>query len=131
MESPLVDLPLSRCHRTPRVLCAEDHPQMAALAEKILRKAGYQVVCVLDGREALDRLTHDTFDVVITDHHMPDIAGLELVTRLKELGFSGRVVVHTSRLTAVEEAEYRKLGVDSFLMKPGGILRLTAIVGTV
>ncbi len=127
MESLPNDCLTKTPYKRRRILCAEDHAQMAALLEKVLTKAGHQVVCVADGDEALDRFEHGTFDVVITDHHMPNISGLELVMRLRALGFNGKVLLHTSRLTAADDAAYRALEVE-VLMKPGSILKLAEIV---
>ena len=101
---------------------------MSQLVEKVLTRAGHQVVCVIDGEQALECASHSTFDVVITDHHMPKLTGLELVTQLRAQGFQGKIVLHTSRLTPGEDAAYRKLNVDAILMKPGGILQLPALV---
>ncbi len=116
----------AQVHR--RILCAEDHLQMSELVEKVLTRAGHHVVCVEDGQRAIERLAHEAFDVLVTDHHMPNVSGLELVTQARQLGFTGKIVLHTSRLTPAEEEAYRALHVDAILMKPGGILKLPAIV---
>jgi len=127
MEFPTTDA-ISCAPHPRRILCAEDHAQMAQLVKKVLTRAGHQVVCVVDGRQALECATHERFDVVITDHHMPNLTGLELVTKLRAMGFCGKIVLHTSRLTPGEDAAYRELNVDAILMKPGGILQLPGLV---
>lgn len=128
MESPL------NATRTPapsdrrRILCAEDHAQMAELIQKVLTRAGHQVVCVGDGQQALDHADREQFDIVITDHQMPNVSGLDLVSQLRERGFEGQILLHTSRITALEHAAYRSLAVDTILWKPAGILRLPALI---
>ncbi len=57
------------------------------------------------------------FDVLVTDHKMPHIDGLVLVNRLKEMGFQGRIVVHSSQLTEDEANSYRGLGVECIVKK--------------
>jgi len=111
-----------------RILCAEDHPQMAELVMKILSQAGHAIVCVPDGQQALQLFENGRFDVVITDHQMPNVSGLELVAWLRSKSFAGKIVVHTSRINPAEEAAYRAHGVSAILMKPGGILKLPQVV---
>jgi CheY-like chemotaxis protein len=118
----------SRRGQPQRVLCAEDHPQMAELMTKVLRQAGHSVVCVPDGRQALQLCDADRFDVVVTDHQMPNVSGLELVAQLRAKSFGGKIVVHTSRINPIEEAAYRAHAVTEILMKPGGILKLAQVV---
>jgi len=101
---------------------------MAELLAKVLRRAGHVVVCVADGQEAILALGGASFDVVVTDHHMPRVTGLELVAHLRQRAFAGQVVIHTSRLTPEEESAYRALGIDAIVMKPGGILKLPELL---
>jgi len=113
-----------------RILCAEDHVQMAELVQKVLSQAGHIVVCVPDGRRAVDIFESGRFDVVVTDHQMPELNGLELVEWLRAHSFEGKIVVHTSRINPAEEAAYRSHGVSAILMKPGGILKLPEAVAS-
>jgi len=104
-----------------RVLYADDMRELRALLEMILRRdAGYTVESVPDGRDALERITAapDAFDVLITDHHMPGMNGLELVRRLRALRFPGRIVVFSSELSEEIALAYHQLRVDCILPKP-------------
>jgi DNA-binding response OmpR family regulator len=103
-----------------RVLCAEDHDQVAELIRIILMRAGYEVECAADGAEALQKINAATvpYDIVITDHVMPEMDGLQLVRALREKGFSGTVIVQSARLSAKERSEYCTLGVTRFIEKP-------------
>lgn len=128
MDSPANPTGASVPLASRRILCAEDHAQMAELIQKVLTRAGHHVVCVGDGEQALDHAGREHFDIVITDHHMPDASGLDLVTRLRQNGFGGQILLHTSRITAMEQAAYRSLAVETILWKPAGILRLPAMI---
>ena len=70
--------------------------------------------------EALDRLSANlaAYDLLITDHHMPRMNGIELVTEVRRLDFKGRIMVFSSELNPSVSDEYRKLGVDRILFKP-------------
>jgi len=56
--------------------------------------------------------------VVITDHHMPKMDGLELVRRLRQMEFPGRIMVFSSELSEEICAEYADLRVDPLLTSP-------------
>lgn len=110
-----------RSQRAPlRVLCAEDDEQMAFILKIGLQKAGHFVECVANGQAALERVLEDVafFDLLITDHHMPQISGLRLVELLRERSFSGQIIVHSSQLQPPEVEAYRRLLVDHVFAKP-------------
>src|SRR5688500_11357123 len=84
-----------------RVLCAEDHEQVADLLRVILQRAGHDVECAGAGAEALRKMTAAAvpYDVLITDHVMPEMNGLELVRTLRKKAFAGTIIVQSARLT--------------------------------
>jgi CheY-like chemotaxis protein len=102
------------------VLCAEDDVPVATLLKQALENEGYQVECARDGRAALARAAEDIgfFDLVVTDHQMPEMSGLHLVKSLRELGFPGRIMVHSSQLRESVAEAYRTFTVDRILTKP-------------
>jgi CheY-like chemotaxis protein len=112
------------------VLCADDHEQIATLAKRLLERAGHHVECVSDGRQAWDRIAAAPahFDVVVIDQQMPHITGLELTARLRAIGFPGKIIIQSSRLTHDEECAFRAFAVDRILCKPAGVLRLVEVV---
>lgn len=99
---------------------------MVLLARLVLERAGHYVEHVADGQAAWDRIMADPafFEVVITDHQMPRLTGLQLVQRLRAAGFRGRILVHSSHLTADEEQTYLALDVEAILHKPTSIRQL-------
>lgn len=113
-----------------RVLCAEDDENVALTLKYALENDGHQVVCVGDGRAALLRVVADleSFDLVITDHHMPVLSGLKLVEGLREAKFSGRIIVHSSNLRDPATDAYRALAVDHILRKPVELAKLLEAV---
>jgi CheY-like chemotaxis protein len=99
------------------ILSAEDQRLYAEMVSTLFEGAGHTVVTAEDGQEALDLAAMAKFDMLVTDHKMPRVDGLVLVTRLKETGFTGKMIVHSSRLSEQEVASYRRLGVDLIVMK--------------
>lgn len=106
-------------HRPLRVLCAEDHPDVRRVINKSLTDAGFHVVAVSDGLAAWRHLSAsigDT-DILVTDHQMPGMSGLELVRRARAAGFAGPIVVQTGSLTAETRASFNALNVDQIVVK--------------
>ena len=68
-----------------RVLVAEDSLSMRALIKSTLEANGYEVVAVCDGQEGLNFAKEEAVDLVITDVNMPNMDGLTLIGKLREL----------------------------------------------
>lgn len=115
--------------RTPRmkevrgngtVLVIDDEPAVRKIAERMLRRQGYEVVAAADGREGLLKFQEVAEDVslVIVDMTMPELSGLELVQRLRQ--FNSRVpIVLTSGYSGDEAMKAcSDLRVSGFLQKP-------------
>ncbi|HWA24407.1 MAG TPA: response regulator [Lacunisphaera sp.] len=115
-----------------RVLYADDMRELRQLLEIVLGRDGHRVDSVADGQIALDILSKDlaAYDVVITDHHMPTITGLELVGQLRALKFPGKIIVFSSELSTEVDEGYRRHKVDHILPKPIFPSHLRAIFAT-
>ncbi len=102
-----------------RVLYADDLPELRDVVRIALSRDGHGIECVADGQLGLNRVAQDaTFDLVITDHHMPNRNGLEFVRGLRALGYAGRIMVFSSELSTAVANDYRQLNVDRILYKP-------------
>ncbi|MEO7411970.1 MAG: response regulator [Opitutaceae bacterium] len=103
-----------------RILYAEDMAELRDVARIALARDGHAVECVEDGAIALQQVTADlkAFDIVITDHHMPKVNGLELVTQLRALNYPGKVMIFSSELSREIHASYQRLNVDRMVFKP-------------
>lgn len=103
-----------------RVLYAEDVPELRELITVLLGTSGHTVETAPNGQEALRLIftAARAYDVVITDHHMPGMNGLELVQQLRELAFGGKIVVFSSELDREVHDRYARLRVDHILPKP-------------
>ncbi len=106
--------------RPARVLYAEDRADLRVVMRLILQNEGYHIETVGDGAAALRCLRENPagFDLLITDHHMPEMNGLELVYRLRSTPYSGKIMVFTSEFDPEVHREYRRLGAPIILSKP-------------
>ena len=92
----------------------------------------FEVVLTGDGLEALELVVADpfAFDFVITDHEMPPMDGVGLVTALRSMDYRSRIIVLSAVLTPEIETAYAKLRVDSVLAKPVSPLVLRTLIAT-
>lgn len=103
------------------ILLAEDDLVCRETFSAILQRAGHQVEVVNDGQAALDRLEESPglFDIVITDHQMPRLNGLELAQRLGWQNlFENRIIVISGQITATDRFAYHELPIHSIIDKP-------------
>jgi CheY-like chemotaxis protein len=103
-----------------RILTVEDEPAVTQLLALILGGPAAKVTAASDGWMALMKIgaAADPFDVIITDHNMKRVNGLELVRRLREREFTGKIIVLSAHLTEENIRAYEELKVDMFLAKP-------------
>ncbi len=112
------------------VLLAEDNAVNQKLAQRMLQRLGHTVTVVGDGRQALDRLESDTFDLVLMDVQMPEMDGLAAVAeiRRREEADPARarmpVVALTAHAMAGDRDRCIEAGMDDYLSKP---IRLDAL----
>ncbi len=96
----------------------------------VLSKGGHHVTSANDGQLGAHRVEAglQDFDLVITDHEMPEWNGLQFVTRLHELAFPGHILVFSGALTPPLITAYKDEGVDALLAKPSIAREILATV---
>ena len=116
--------------KTKRVLYVDDMRELREVARLALSRSGHTVDCAPDGTDAFDlvRANPGIFDIVITDHHMAKMNGIELVMKLREINYGGKIAVVSSELNGDVETEYRRLGIETILYKPVELSELRALV---
>jgi CheY-like chemotaxis protein len=104
------------------VLVAEDNAVNRRLAVEILRRAGHIVESVENGREAVEAVAAQPFDVVVMDVQMPDMNGLEAARAIRngEMGTGRRqpILALTAHANGSDIEECRQAGMDDYLSKP-------------
>jgi two-component system, sensor histidine kinase and response regulator len=117
-----------------RVLVAEDNRVNQMLATRLLEKRGHRVVMTSNGREALEALERESYDLVLMDVQMPEMDGLEATAalRVKEKARGGGVHQPVIALTAHamkgDQERCRAAGMDGYLAKPIQQQELDAIL---
>ena len=115
-----------------RILLAEDNPVNQRLAVKLLEKQGHSVRVANNGREALDTLEQETFDLVLMDIQMPVLSGLEAAAiireREKESGEHTRIIALTANAMSGDREKCLAAGMDGYLSKPIRVEELLAVL---
>ncbi|MCC6345751.1 MAG: sigma-54-dependent Fis family transcriptional regulator [Nitrospirales bacterium] len=101
-----------------KILIAEDEEITLKHLVYTLKKEGYEVVGARNGREALDRVEGDHFDVLITDIKMPEMSGIELLGKVKEKHPEIEVLVITGYGSIGSAVEAIKKGAYEYITKP-------------
>ena len=115
----------------PRVLIADDDPDILDLVRSILERSGYEAVTSSGGRDAVSKAENDSFDLVIVDVVMPEGGGIEALVQLradrpnlKTMIISGRIPVDIDPVQNLAE----QLGAHCVLAKPFSPAELLACV---
>jgi two-component system response regulator HydG len=116
VPSPLETAPAET--RRGRVLVVDDHRNMAASVAISLRTAGFTVAEAEGGEEALQRLSEETFDVVVTDLRMDRVDGMKVLARALELSPSTQVIIMTAFGSVESAVAAMRAGAHEYVTKP-------------
>lgn len=101
-----------------KLLYAEDEISMSEAVVDILTYHNYMVDTVYNGREALEYARAEQYDGIILDIMMPEMSGLEVLTRLRKEGCRVPVLLLTARAEVEDRIQGLDLGADDYLPKP-------------
>ena len=100
------------------LLVVDDEPQMLIAVNETMRRLGYGVTTAGSGMEALRRLKEKYYGLVITDMRMPEVSGLDLLRRIKNLAPQTPVVLLTAYGTVQNAVDAMREGAFDYLLKP-------------
>jgi DNA-binding response OmpR family regulator len=101
----------------PRILLVDDEHSLQKLLAFPLRKEGYEVVSALDGREALDRLRDDEFDLVVLDVMLPKVDGFDVCRQIRARS-TVPIIMLTAKTEEIDKVLGLELGADDYITKP-------------
>ena len=114
-------------NQQPRILVVDDEPQLTRVLRTGLKTHGYDVRVAADGLSALETFGDWRPDLVVTDLAMPNMDGLELCRRLRELS-QLPIIVLSVRGEERTKVEALDSGADDYVTKPFGMDELLARV---
>jgi signal transduction histidine kinase/CheY-like chemotaxis protein len=105
---------------TERVLVVDDEPSVVEVTSRTLMRLGYRVTSAGGGPEGLRRFAEDpyAFDLVITDHVMPDLTGMRLAEKMLMIRADLPIILFTGYCETVSPEKAKGAGISDFLMKP-------------
>ena len=101
----------------PRILLVDDELSVQKLLTYPLRKEGYDVIPALDGREALERLREDSFDLVVLDVMLPRMDGFDVCRAIRSRS-TVPIIMLTAKTEETDKVLGLELGADDYITKP-------------
>jgi DNA-binding NtrC family response regulator len=101
-----------------KILVIDDEPIVRKSCEKTLTPEGFDVTLAASGKEGLDFLEKETFDIILLDLKMPDMDGIEILKKVKERWPSTLVIMITGYSTVETAVQALRLGAFNHIEKP-------------
>jgi CheY-like chemotaxis protein/two-component sensor histidine kinase len=111
------------------ILVAEDSLPNQTLMKILLEKTGFEVTVTADGREALEKVLANEFDLILMDMMMPVMNGYEVVKALRKEGIETPIIALTANVMQGDEKECIDAGCDDYLAKPIERDKLAGMIG--
>jgi DNA-binding response OmpR family regulator len=112
------------------ILSVDDEFRVAHALAFALTNPERKLTLAFSADEALAKVSNQSepFDVVIIDHKMPKVSGIELVQRLRAVQFDGKIIVLSAHLTDENRRAYAELNVNTMITKPFDVHELRGLV---
>ncbi|MGN0243835.1 MAG: response regulator transcription factor [Lachnospiraceae bacterium] len=101
-----------------KILIAEDDGELRQLFTHVLVKNGYSVKGVANGKEALDAMGNEYYDLIISDIMMPIMDGYQLIRMLRDAGYTTPVLMITAKDSFDDMRTGFLSGTDDYMVKP-------------
>ncbi|MCB1114083.1 MAG: sigma-54-dependent Fis family transcriptional regulator [Chlamydiia bacterium] len=101
-----------------KILVVDDEGLVRNFLSETLKRKNFEVSVAENGMKALDLLKKDAFDLVITDMRMPDLTGIDIIKKVKELSPTTAIIVITAFGSIENAVEAMRLGAFNYLIKP-------------
>jgi two-component system copper resistance phosphate regulon response regulator CusR len=109
-----------------RLLLVEDEPDIQSFLQSSLKEAGYEVAAAIDGKTAEQLAVDGKFDILIVDLGLPDVDGITLILKLRQMGVSAPVLILSARRSVDDRERGLEQGGDDYLTKPFALAELLA-----
>jgi len=104
-----------------RILLAEDSPANQVVARALLKETGYHIDTVNNGKQAVESLRNQTYDLVLMDISMPEMNGMQATAVIRELaGDKGRIpiIAMTAHAIKGDREKFLAAGMNDYISKP-------------
>ncbi|MEM9351905.1 MAG: sigma-54 dependent transcriptional regulator [Planctomycetota bacterium] len=111
-----------------RALIIDNDPAHAEAVADSLSSVGYECTVATDGVSGIEQMQRGSFEIVVTDLKMPEVGGLEVLAKCKELLPDAEVILVTGHGTVQSAVEAMQQGAFNYLLKPLDLKQLRAVV---
>jgi len=113
-----------------RILTVDDSASVRQMVSFTLRKADYEVVEAVDGKDGLAKVSSGKFDLIITDLNMPNMDGIQMMTAVRKLpGYAFTpILMLTTESQAEKKAAGRQAGATGWIVKPFNADQLITVI---
>lgn len=109
-----------------RLLIVEDEKQICDMVAKSLYAAGYEVDTCYDGKEALECILSENYDLIVLDLNLPGMDGMELLKELRKYNDETKVLILSARGQIADKVEGLDAGANDYMEKPFHLQELEA-----
>ncbi len=113
---------------TGHILVADDEDSIRWVLTTALTGEGHSVEQAASGDAALQKLAQDRFDLALVDIKMPGLDGLELLSKMREMGLTTPIVIITAQNTMANAIEAMKRGAYDYVTKPFDVEEVRLLV---
>src|SRR4051794_15765703 len=97
-----------------KILVVDDTKNIRTLLTTCLEVEGYQVLTAIDGRQALEMIRQDSYDLIFLDIKLPEFSGTEVLRRIQESKIHTPVIIMTAFGTVKNAVDCTKLGAIAY-----------------
>ncbi|BAU63870.1 sigma-54 dependent transcriptional regulator, TPR domain [Stanieria sp. NIES-3757] len=107
----------------PKILVVDDDKIIRLTVAQCLEPQGYEVATASNGKEALQQIQEQPFDLILLDLKMAGMKGLEVLKQAHEIAPATKIVVFSGHSSIEEAVKAMKLGAVDFIQKPMGYIQ--------
>src|SRR5699024_8999645 len=110
------------------IFIVDDHPGIRLLLTEVFMHEGYDVTTATTGKEALDRINSDSFDIILLDNNLPIMDGMEIVEQLNQSSFTTPIVLMSGLSDQLKNKATHFPFVKAVVAKPFNLDEIQALV---
>jgi len=114
-----------------KVLLVENDSKGCLTIDRVFIESGYHINKASDGLSAFEKTVRDHYDLVITDLNLPQMNGIDLLKKIKEVNGSMPVILTSANARVEEAVEAMKLGAYDFILKPLTVETIKIIISQI
>lgn len=111
-----------------RVLVVDDEPSVVNFLSILLQREGYEVITAESGEKALKKFKDKPADVVLVDLKMPEMDGLQVLSRIKDMDNETPVIIMTAYASIESAIEAMRKGAFDYVMKPFKVDEIALVI---